>query len=110
MTDVANVIMNRVDHPRWWGSDVIAVCLTPRQFDCWDQNDPNRAKILAVTEADPMFAATADIADAALNGHLADTTWAATSYFAASLPQWPYWAKGRKPCAEQNGMIFFQDI
>lgn len=43
------VIRNRWEHPRWWskapGIDeddtLAAVCRAPRQFSCWNTNDPN---------------------------------------------------------------------
>lgn len=44
---VAQVVANRVEHPRWWGSTVASVCLRKRQFSCWDLEDPNRKKLAA---------------------------------------------------------------
>jgi len=58
---VAAVVVNRVRLAQrrggmWWGSDIVAVCRKPWQFSCWNADDPNRAKLLAVTAADPVFA------------------------------------------------------
>ena len=38
---VAWVIRNRADHPCWWGSNIIDVCLKKSQFSCWNADDPN---------------------------------------------------------------------
>ncbi len=52
MTSVINVIMNRAHKPSWWGKTPREVCLKPWQFDCWNENDSNLPKLLAVTIAD----------------------------------------------------------
>lgn len=39
---VGNVIMNRVKATR---KSVKHICLAPRQFSCWNDNDPNRPKL-----------------------------------------------------------------
>jgi N-acetylmuramoyl-L-alanine amidase len=56
MEAVATVILHRAKHPRWWGKDVVSCCQKPRQFSCWNPGDPNRLKMLRVTEQDPAFA------------------------------------------------------
>ena len=38
---VASVIMNRVEHPRWWGRHLRGVILRPWQFSCFNEADPN---------------------------------------------------------------------
>lgn len=92
MRHVASVVLNRVAHPGWWGSDVVSICLAPWQFSCWNENDPNRAKILAVTEADGWFAIAKSIATQAIAGQLSDETFGADSYFALTMPTKPRWA------------------
>lgn len=42
---VANVILNRARQGGWWGDDVVKVCRKPKQFSCWNNGDPNRAKM-----------------------------------------------------------------
>ena len=92
MKRVANVIMNRAAHPRWWGRDVISVCQAPYQFSCWNAKDPNRPKILAVTAHDPWFAIALAIAQQAVNGGLEDLTKGADCYYALTMPKPPTWA------------------
>jgi len=42
---VANVILNR---SRKRGQSVKDVCLSPKQFSCWNEDDPNRALLIAI--------------------------------------------------------------
>ena len=93
MRHVASVILNRAAHPRWWGHDVASVCLAPEQFSCWNVGDPNRAKLLAVTSADPWFSIAQGIAGAALSGGNPDETHGADSYYALSMETPPAWTK-----------------
>src|SRR5690242_10046570 len=38
-------IMNRVEHPNWWGKDVVSVCIAPWQYSSMtDPKDPNLTK------------------------------------------------------------------
>lgn len=88
MSAVASVIMNRVQHPAWWGHNAPDVCLKPWQFSCWNAADPNRAKLLAVTDEDPQYVTALSIAKQALAGNLPDMTKGATSYKTRWLA-WP---------------------
>ena len=102
MQHVAMVIMNRVNHPKWWGHDVISVCQEPWQFSCWNKSDPNRARILAATEADGWFAVAVSIAYKAIGGNLPDVTDDADSYYALSMAHPPAWAsRGTKTFSDQ---------
>lgn len=88
MAAVANVIQNRVENLGWWGHDVVSVCLMPWQFSCWNAADPNRAKLLAVTDEDPQFVTALIIAKQALAGDLPDLTEGSTTYKTKWLA-WP---------------------
>jgi hypothetical protein len=94
MAHVANVVCNRAANPRWWGRDIESVCRTAWQFSCWNPTDPNRPKLLAVTAADPEFAAALDIAARAVAGTLPDETGGADSYFALTMKLLPAWTAG----------------
>lgn len=80
MQAVINVVMNRARRQGWMGHDPISVCLKPWQFSCWNQDDPNRVKLLAVAIDDPQFRQALQLADNAVNGLLADITKGADSY------------------------------
>lgn len=95
LQSVVNVIMNRVDHPGWWGTSALSVCLAREQFSCWLPDDPNRAQLLAVTMSDPQFIMAMGLAKKALSpSGLADITDGADSYYAASDPSPPRWVLG----------------
>ncbi len=110
---VAAVIMNRVRRARkrggyWWGGDVTGVCTKPWQFSCWNEGDPNRRKIEAVTDANRTFQTCTRIARRALAGTLPDPTKGATHYHARGVS--PPWAQKRVPAAEIGGHLFFNDV
>lgn len=107
MEAVACVILNRVARPGWWGHDIVSVCQKNRQFSCWNMDDPNRNKILAVTDKDDAFKLAQSLAWLAIDGSLADITNGATHYHTRAIT--PYWARGEKPCAEIGNHIFYKE-
>ncbi|MBI3709616.1 MAG: cell wall hydrolase [Proteobacteria bacterium] len=107
MAAVASVIMNRVRRPGWWGNSLRSVCTCPWQFSCLNPGDPNRAKLYAVTAADPIFATALAIAQRAVAGDPADPTRGATHYYAADTKQ-PSWALGRVPTARIGRHLFYR--
>lgn len=91
MRAVAAVIMNRAADSRW--PDALAdVALQAWQFSAWNANDPNRDRMLRVTEADPQFRLALDIAREAVEGRLVDPTGGANHYFADYIAR-PSWAR-----------------
>lgn len=108
MTAVANVVINRLtiaqryeaDHPgrpEWWGDSIAAICTHPAQFSCWNADDPNRAKLLAVTLDDPQFVEALALASQAVNGRLPDTTGGADTYEATALGWCKSWGANKPP-------------
>ncbi len=118
MQAVANVIANRVNtdlgndgRPDWWGEGWAGVCKRPWQFSCWNEGDPNRAKLEAVTARDPQFARALDIAGQAVAGTLPDLTGGATSYHtirpaAAIWP--PKWAAEMTETVRLGAHVFYR--
>lgn len=110
---IACVVMNRTVYPNWPASPA-EVCLQPWQFSCWNQNDPNRARILQVTVGDAWFRVCRDIAADAIEGRLRDETNGATHYYASWMKQPPKWARGHKPVHQtpwgRYNHLFFNDI
>ncbi len=111
MTAVANVIFNRwIDAVEgvvtWWGSTFKEICHAPYQFSAWNSNDPNRAKMLAVTDADPQFRIALGLAQKCTNGTLADLTGGATSYYDTSITA-PSWAASMTRTAQIGRLIFY---
>jgi hypothetical protein len=107
MEAVAAVIVNRANHPRWWGRDLLSVCLKPWQFSCWNEDDPNRSKMLAVTPDDPDFLRALGIADRAALGRLSDPTHGADSYADLRYSH-PSWAQNATPVAKIGNHTFFK--
>ena len=111
MEAVACVVLNRVAVAKkhggyWWGRDVASVCLKPFQFSCWNMNDPNRPRLIAVTEKNIYFATCLRIARRAVAGSLADATCGATHYHTVDIL--PRWAVGQMPCARIGHHIFYK--
>jgi spore germination cell wall hydrolase CwlJ-like protein len=90
MIAVACVIRTRVQHPRWWGANYHTVCMRPAQFSCWGSQDPNFAKLRAVTSADPAYADALLIAAEIASGRQPDITGGADTYadLADCHPSW----------------------
>lgn len=110
---VAAVVLNRVRRARerggyWWGGTVPEVCLKNWQFSCWNRDDPNREKILAVAADNRNFAACLRIARRAIAGVLGDPTDGATHYHADGSA--PLWAAGRQPSAVIGRHSFYNDV
>lgn len=110
---VASVILNRVAFAKrrgryWWGNDVKSVCLKPAQFSCWNEADPNRKKLLALSPRDPAYRLCKRIAKRAVAGELADHTEGATHYHTYAVD--PFWARGHVPCAEIGNHLFYKNI
>lgn len=111
MEAVACVVQNRVEIARkhngyWWGSDVMQVCQKPFQFSCWNANDPNRSKLMAVTDKNIHFATCLRIARRVVYGCIADITDGATHYH--TLDVHPHWSEGREASAIIGHHIFFK--
>lgn len=50
MRAVAHVIVNRAAHPSRWADTVRGAAREDRQFSCWNEGDPNRAKMPKMLE------------------------------------------------------------
>ncbi len=111
---VACVILNRVARATarggsyWWGRDVVGVCLKPWQFSCWNMNDPNRTKLLAVTESNRTFRTCLSVAERALAGTIEDKTAGATHYHTRTITA--AWSRGKTPSAVIGGHFFYNDV
>ena len=111
MEAVACVILNRVQIAQekgryWWGNTVIEVCQKPYQFSCWNSNDPNRDKVLNISDKDIHFVSAKRIAARAIIGSLQDQTMGATHYHEKSIM--PYWVRGQKPLVTIGRHVFYR--
>lgn len=109
---IACVIINRVNLPNW--PDTISeVCLQPWQFSCWNQNDPNRNRIL--NAKGQWFDRCREIASWAMKGFPEDPTNRSTHYYATYVAK-PKWAKHKTPVhavpheSTGHSHLFFNNI
>ena len=126
MVAVAAVIMNRCRaaadyrrrkpgksrHVLFGDGSPASACQMPWQFSCWNQDDPNRGKLLAVTSDDPWFAAALRIAAQAVAHELVDPTGGATHYVRHDWVSRTAWTKTpdgapRSPTAKIGNHWFY---
>lgn len=116
MRAVAHVILNRTARQTYFGKTVAEVCRKPWHFSCWNLNDPNLRRLLAVDVSDAQFREALDIAAALLADARGlvrrdeDPTDGATHYHARALFPLPGWAVGHTPCARIGNHVFYNDI
>jgi N-acetylmuramoyl-L-alanine amidase len=99
MQAVMNVVLNRVNNPRWWGDSIYTVCLKPFQFSSWNKGNVNMTAFLAMLKDGPVnpeypeWEIAQNLAELAVKGLLPDMTLNADSYHSASSPYpvnaWP---------------------
>lgn len=97
---VAWVIRNRVEHPGWWGDDYKSVCLKSKQFSCFNEDDPNRQRIIEdyMTKQifrDPLWKTCRIIAHGVIYNWIPDLVNGANHYCHVDL--YPSWVEGREP-------------
>lgn len=78
------------------------------RFSCWNENDSNREKIMAVEPGQRVFDTCVRIARRAVSGCLEDITKGATHYHTKAVT--PPWSRGRGVCAEIGRHQFYNDI
>jgi hypothetical protein len=109
---VASVVINRATHTRirWWGRTIVGVCRASKQFSCWNPDDRNYPQLMVVTESDDKFRLCLQVAVEALDGRLEAerTQHNATHYHNKTVT--PYWIKGKLPCADIGGHLFYNNI
>lgn len=81
----------------WWGTTLRTVFLKPWQYSCWNSNDPNLSKLMAITKTDAQYKIALGLADASLSDKLSDITNQADSYFDTRMPKAPVWSIGLLP-------------
>ena len=117
---VAWVIRNRVElsekrileegREKWWGRGYINVCLKPFQFSCWNENDPNRAKLQTVTlETEAIFRECYAAAALVLSGGIPDPTSRSFHYINPKHAR-ADWFVGKEHCFSTGKHIFFNNV
>lgn len=114
MAAVACVIINRFEKKKWYSGKTLGetakFCVKGskyHQFSCWNENDPNRNKMLKLTYIE--LKREFDIIRALLADYQ-DITNGADYYFNPKACKTPKWAVGKKPCAKIGSHLFFNNI
>jgi N-acetylmuramoyl-L-alanine amidase len=113
------VVLNRFKSGKWFGGETIAeTCQKPWQFSCWNENDPNRAALMAVKPEKPSARNCIEAAlEAERRANETDFLSGVTHYHTKAAPKgvsilnWPpNWAKGKRPVAEIGQHLFYENI
>lgn len=105
MQAVANVIGKR-EQLKWkMASDFKDVCLSPKQFSCWNTEDPNRNKLLSVDMSDVEYRTALSIANNLMAGKLPNIVRSADSYEVRGTNA--YWSQGLRPVASVGKHDFY---
>lgn len=113
MAAVAMVILNRLHHhSRRYGGVIHNVCLAPWQFSCWNEDDPNRKKLMVDKIDNRAMARCRVIAALAVDDMLNDPTDGATHYHWSKMKVFPYWSESRfmTKLAEIGDHIFYREV
>jgi uncharacterized protein (TIGR02594 family) len=110
---VAQVVLNRVNK-RFFGTTVRDVCLYPKQFSCWNRNDPNYTKIKNASPGSTTeFDLCLQVAQAALTATMPDHVGPDTLHYHATYIAKPSWVtKSSNPIVtlREGSHIFYKDI
>ncbi|WP_020398985.1 cell wall hydrolase [Kordiimonas gwangyangensis] len=116
MQAVLNTIDNRTrmdlfndNRDDWWGEGYANVATKAAQYSAYNENDPNRAKLEAVTDADPIFAEAVELASLMVRGQLPDLTGGATHYHNNKIKP-PFWTKNATVTAIIGNHIFYKGV
>jgi N-acetylmuramoyl-L-alanine amidase len=89
-------ILNRVTHPKWWGTDIVSVITKPWQYSSMtDPHDPQLIKYPG-SQADTAWPECIDVAMGVYDGTYKNPVPGADSYYAVSMDKAgnpPDWAK-----------------
>ena len=102
---VAHVINNRLNDRRW-PNEFKNVCHQPKQFSCWNKNDPNLLVISLVPFDDPVFRRCFWISAKVMAGDDTDNTSGANHYHSPTISA-PIWAEDRFKTTRIGDHIFY---
>lgn len=107
MVAVAWVVRNRFQAQSRWGKTITAVCRQPYQFSCWNENDPNREKLIKVTADDSSFLRALGVAALVMTGDIDDPTDGADHYHTLDIR--PSWADNMRVTLVQGHHRFLKE-
>ncbi len=109
MVGVAYTAVNRMRIGGWYGESLGGVLLKPRQYSCFNKNDPNKEKLKGPLkyEKPEIFAKCLAVAYAVLHNLVKDPTNGATHYFSGNRP--PKWARKMERCGKIGDFKFYKE-
>lgn len=107
---VGHVVLNRLYKSKRYGATLPAVILKKWQFSCFNQGDPNRAKLekLAVDPEGEIYDQCLCVAANLLAGKDEDNTKGATHYFNPAVVK-PAWARKMKHTVTIGNHEFYRE-
>lgn len=110
---IGSVIRNRLRT----GKSYSDICLAPKQFSCWNENDPNRAVLLELAEklllgekiVDPYLKQCMFVASGIASWDIMDNTNGAVNYMTRELfnSNTVDWASNARNVSTRGNHIFF---
>lgn len=108
------VVRNRADIAKkgkmqalFGNGNIASACKVPKQFSCWNENDPNRRLLLAVSlETDVHFKECFAAAAAVISGYRDDPTNGATHYHTKAVD--PTWDDKMTIVLQEGKHIFYR--
>lgn len=114
---VGCVIRNRVHSIEKYHNSYTEVCLAPKQFSCWNEDDTNYpilielgSKLVAGQDlADPHYRQVMLVAEGIISWAILDNTKGATNYMTRTLWQTdkPHWATRATNIQDVGSQVFF---
>lgn len=105
---VASVIRNRARNPRWWGTNLREVCLSPFQFSVWNRHDENYVETVSVPASNHRFKETVDLVSAVMRGAAKDPTNNCDHYCRTDVAYRTFWAKDLTPVVIIGNHSFYR--
>lgn len=111
---VAWTVRNRAARPDRFGKTIAAVCLAPKQFSCWNRDDPTFVRMVTVESPDPAYVAALAAAGLVLTERMPDPTLGADHYFTVAAPRegmpWPpAWSRAMKRTVTIGDHVFYKE-
>lgn len=106
---VAWSIMERANHPRWWGSTISGVVTKPWQYSSLtDPKDPQLSKVWPLP-TDPSWQECWEIAGGVIDGSIPRVFAGGTHYHDTSIERPKAWGDSPRFCG-QVGRLKFYDV
>lgn len=113
---VANVVRNRANT---WKKSISEICLQPKQFSCWNENDPNRDLLNGLARhfimggklEVPSYIQCQCVARGIIRGEILDNTHGSLNYLTTELfksDKKPDWAKNVSIAITKGNQTFFR--